>query len=188
MVQPPCLFPPSHDQPRNSSGSNGDDATIFDTRFNIGVVAGIGGAIIASLLNISVRYLKDTSPNVLIFYGGLGGLLDVLVMFKFDDKSTMLYGPWQESSVLHIAIVSIIGIVAYLLTVKCYQMIRPALASILKSQEIIFAFILQSLALEVIPSMYSIGGAILVVSSAIFIPMEDFLVQNVAPNCIRNLL
>ena len=84
VVQPPSLFPPSHDQHHNSSGSNGDATVIFDTRFNIGIVAGIGGAIIASLLNISVRYLKDTSPNVLIFYGGLGGLLDVLVMFKFD--------------------------------------------------------------------------------------------------------
>ena len=53
-----------------------------------------------------------------------------------------------------------------------YQMISPTLASILKSQEIIFAFILQSFLEQTVPSCLTIVGASFVMISAMVTPLE----------------
>ena len=56
------------------------------------------------------------------------------------------------------------------------------LVSIIRSQEIVFAFIVQSYVSQVIPRFLTIIGASLVVISAMCIPLENFITEKLPQN------
>lgn len=160
--------------------SESEDVHNVSEDYLLGTFAGICGALFASILAVSIRYLQDFSHNVLVFYAGIGGLIDCLIIFNFDSESDFFYN-LQDISLPKVFGVALVGIAANLMSVKCYQLLPPAIASVIRSQEIIFAFILQSFVMGLYPNSCSVMGSLLVVSSAILLPLESMFLAKI-PN------
>ena len=56
-----------------------------------GVLAALGAALFSVSVTITVSYLRRFSHNVLVFYGGIGGLFLVLIFAKFDEESKIFH-------------------------------------------------------------------------------------------------
>ena len=68
-----------------------------------------------------------------------------------------------------------------------YQLVSPTIVSILDSQEIVFAFIIESVAEHTLPSSLTLIGAFLVVLSAMLVPLEEYVVSKM-PLKIRKFI
>jgi hypothetical protein len=66
-------------------------------------------------------------------------------------------------------------------------MLTPTIASVLTSQEIIFAFLIQDFVMGMVPSSLSVVGGGLVVLCAIFIPLEGYIVPHLPYNWMRSV-
>ena len=130
---------------------------------------------------VAVNYMKQINHNVLVFYSGLGGLIGTGVLLLCDEKSKIFYH-FSEVDWTHLMVIVIMGMIALWISMISYQMVSPTVVSILKSQEIVFAFIIQSVVENTIPSYLTIIGALLVFLSGIIIPMEEQFLKRLPEN------
>ena len=140
-------------------------------------------AIISSLLNVTVNYLKDINQSVLIFFGGLGDLISVLILVPFDNSSKLFhdFGELAWNRIFVLVALSLIGL---FLTITCYQILNPTIASILRTTEVVFAFMFQIVSTGTSPETLTILGAVLVIVSTVFIPFESKALQRM-PEYLR---
>ena len=183
VVRPPLLFPNSNGVPGNHSDSantlTANEALkdeVHDLHYYLGVLAGLAGALTASALTVTVNHLKNYSQNVLIFYAGIGALIAVLISFNFDANSKIFHDI-GNAEFPQLLLLTFLGMSACFMSIKSFQMVSPAVASVLMSLEIIFSYLVQSVALGNVPSTLTIGGGTLVILSAVFIPLESFVVK-----------
>ena len=130
---------------------------------------------------VAVNHMKQINHNVLVFYSGLGGLIGTFVLLLCDEKSKIFYH-FSEVNWTHLMVIVIMGMIALWISMISYQMVSPTVVSILKSQEIVFAFIIQSVVENTIPSHLTIIGALLVFLSGIIIPMEEHFLKRLPEN------
>ncbi len=57
-----------------------------DSKYFLGVLAGLSGAICCAIVTVLVNFLKDVDFTYLIFYAGIGGLFDSLISSTIDDN------------------------------------------------------------------------------------------------------
>ena len=130
---------------------------------------------------VAVNHMKQINHNVLVFYSGFGGLIGTGVLLLCDEKSKIFYH-FSEVDWTHLMVIVIMGMIALWISMISYQMVSPTVVSILKSQEIVFAFIIQSVVENTIPSYLTIIGALLVFLSGIIIPMEEQFLKRLPEN------
>ena len=142
-----------------------------ETAKYVGVIAALGGALFSSSLTIGVSYLRHFEKNVLVFYGGVGGFILVLLVHRFDAGSKIFHD-FGEADLPKIIIAAFIATFGNFMAIKSYQMIPPTMASFVRTQEVVFSFILQTAVMGIVPSIYSVIGAFLVITSAVLLPFE----------------
>ena len=98
-------------------------------------------------------------------------------MFPGKMTKSMIFHQFESAPFPELLLIGSMGLVAYFMAIKSYQLIHPTIGSILKSNEVIFAFILQSTAMELIPSGFTILGAFFVILSGVLVPLETKIVQ-----------
>jgi len=149
----------------------------------LGIIAGLVCALAGALIAVITGYLKSSNTYLLVFYAGIGGLLTVFLAFHFDEKSLIFhqlnFAPFPE-----LLLIGTMGLIAYFMALKSYQMIHPTIGCILKSNEVIFAFILQS----TLPSGFTILGAFFVILSGVLVPLETQIVQCIQIDWLRKIL
>ena len=151
--------------------------TCQDTfHYYIGVTLAISAAIFTSTMSVVINYLKEFNQNVLMFYSGLLCSLQLMIVVIFDGKSKLFYDP-SNANFHQIFLLAGISVIGMWLSVKCFQLISPPIASIFRTQEIIFAFGLQSYLSQTLPNVLTISGAALVIFSAICIPLEQTVLK-----------
>ena len=114
------------------------------------------------------------------------GMLTVLMTFHFNEKS-LIFHQFESAPFPELLLIGSMGLVAYFMAIKSYQLIHPTIGSILKSNEVIFAFILQSTAMELIPSGFTILGAFFVILSGVLVPLETKIVQCIQIDWLRKI-
>merc|ERR1719400_2900945 len=147
-----------------------------DFHYYIGVTLAISAAIFTSTMSVIINYLKEFNQNVLMFYSGLLCSLQLMIVVLFDGKSKLFYDP-SNANFGQIFLLAGISVIGLWLSVKCFQLISPPIASIFRTQEIIFAFTLQSYLSQTFPNILTICGAGLVIFSAICIPLEQIVLK-----------
>jgi len=170
VIQPPQLFPHHHKE-NNATYFSNDLNEEAETAKYVGVIAALGGALFSSSLTIGVSYLRHFEKNVLVFYGGVGGFILVLLVHRFDAGSKIFHD-FGEADLPKIIIAAFIATFGNFMAIKSYQMIPPTMASFVRTQEVVFSFILQTAVMGIVPSIYSVIGAFLVITSAVLLPFE----------------
>ena len=173
----------SEDVPTTANENTSSENLDISRTYILGVTLALLVAIISSLLNVTVNYLKDINQSVLIFYGGLGDLISVLILFPFD-KSSKLFHDFEEMAWKHIFVLVALSLIGLFLTITCYQTLNPTIASILRTTEVVFAFMFQTISTGTSPETLTILGAALVIFSTVFIPFESKALQRM-PEYIR---
>ena len=158
-----------------------ESSNLDPNHYYLGVAAGFGAAIFAACMVVAVNHMKQINHNVLVFYSGLGGLIGTGVLLLCDEKSKIFYH-FSEVNWTHLMVIVIMGMIALWISMISYQMVSPTVVSILKSQEIVFAFIIQSVVENTFPSHLTIIGALLVFLSGIIIPMEEQFLKRLPEN------
>ena len=163
-----------------------DHVTPEEENSVVGIIAGLGCAMAGASIAVITGYLKTSSPYLLVFFAGMGGILTVLLAVFFDRKS-LIFHHFQSAPFPELVLIGSLGLLGYFLAIKAYQLIHPTFGSILKSNEVIFAFIFQSTAMEMVPSGFTLLGAFLVILSGILVPFETQIVQRVQIEWLRKV-
>ena len=128
--------------------------------------------------------MKSINHNILIFYAGIGGLFGTLCMVGFDKQSKLFYD-FYEVNWGQVILIVCMGIFALWMSIISYQLVSPTVVAILKSQEIVIAFIIQCGFDQTFPYAVTVIGAIMVMLSAVIIPLEEAFLQKLPPKVAR---
>merc|ERR1711983_38293 len=198
VVKPPFLFPDIVNHTFNNSSNINSTAEQYILNHNviykvnhtvdyqnhtdhgihyfIGVGLALMAAIGSAAMGVCINFLKEFKLNVLLCYSGGACALQLLAIVAFDKKSKLFYDP-VDANLNQIVLLAGISIVAMLLNTLCYQLLDPSVASIFRTLELVFAFILQSYFTNSLPNSITLYGTSLVIFSAIVIPLENIVLS-----------
>ena len=93
----------------------------------------------------------------------------------------MLFGGnylnFSIESIWQLFVMAIIGTIALVITTKAYQLLDPTICSVLASQEVLLAFIIQAYFFKDPVGIWNIFGGSLVLISGICISLEPFFLE-----------
>ena len=159
------------------------------TMYYIGAIVALVAALTDGIISVSISWCAEVKSFVLLWWGGLGGLLAVLISFT-TDENTMLLSPKiveiPVSNWLAFGLISIGGIVGFFCMTKSLQLIDPTLVAFLRALEIILGYAVQIVIMGQVPSVISMSGAFVVLFSVIAMALYA-KVRNKIPESIRFL-
>lgn len=185
VIRPPFMFPMFHG---NNSGGNSthpflpteyvrDGLHDRDHLYWVGIGLALAGACTGGLINVSINALKDVNSCLLMFWAGMISVLCSLTYLSFDRNSKIFTGePLDWTFVGQILALSLVGISANWMATGSYQLIDPTICSVLRAQEVIFAYTIQCVVMQEVPFYLSFIGAALVITSAVCMPLQKYVV------------
>lgn len=148
-------------------------------------------ALICALLvaiNITlIKKLQNYDKCGLMLNASIAGVFASFLACPFDQKSKIFHDFLDAPFGATIG-VSILAILSLFLFIFSCQMIDGTFFSILRTTEIIFAYILQAFVDHEMPNSLTILGGIFVILSCIFIAFEDYFVGKIPWTNVRKLL
>ena len=143
--------------------------------YYIGVMTSLIVAFCGGVNTVVVYRLKNFHVYALLLTSGLLGLFLALIMCPLDSLSQIFHDT-ENANFPFLILSGGLGVVGLLLCIYSGQILIPIIYSILRCQEVVIAFILQSFVeSRQSPSLVTIIGALLVVSSSLLIPLEKML-------------
>ena len=159
------------------------------TMYYIGAIVALVAALTDGIISVSISWCAEVKSFVLLWWGGLGGLLAVLISFT-TDENTMLLSPKiveiPVSNWLAFGLISIGGIVGFFCMTKSLQLIDPTLVAFLRALEIILGYAVQIVIMGQVPSVISMSGAFVVLFSVIAMALYA-KIHNKIPESVRFL-
>ena len=127
-------------------------------------------------MNVSINYLKEVDSGTVFFWNGFMSIICSFTFLSFDQNSQIFFNIINVDleTVGKLAALASIGICSNWMSTLSYQLL-DTFCAVLRSQEVIFAYIAQMIAFHVIPCNISFIGAFLVLLSAICMPLEKFV-------------
>ena len=208
VIQPPFLFDNVSSEPDmmqeaivNSTGLMDFQALLaFDTfdlqaytnhstMYYIGAIVALVAAFTDGIISVSINWCSEVKSFVLLWWGGLGGLLAALISFASDDNTMLLSPKIVEIPGTHwlaFGLISIGGIIGFFCMTKSLQLIDPTLVAFLRALEIILGYAVQIVIMGQVPSIISISGAFIVLFSVIAMALYS-KIYNKIPESIRFL-
>ena len=180
-VQPPFLFPAG-------------DVGHVGPQYYLGVLLALGTAIMGAMANVCIARCERVSSNVLVFYSGLGGLLIAFICTGFDEKNKIIFdiSAVDVTTWLLLCLVGLTGMVGHFSLTRSLRLIPPTTVAVLRSLEIVLAYIVQvirhtniksscdcrhhqALVMREIPDSLSITGSGLVMVSVVAFAVEQLV-------------
>ena len=106
------------------------------------------------------------------------------IFLSFDQNSRIfIIGQIDFTIIQQWIALAFTSLIANWLAIVSFQLLDPFLCSVLRAQEIVFAYIAQAIVLNVIPCNLSFIGASMVVLSAVCSSLEKFIVPQLPEKC-----
>ncbi|XP_038620372.1 solute carrier family 35 member G1 [Tachyglossus aculeatus] len=153
IARPPFLFG------SNTVGMEGDYSDHLK-----GTLAAVGGAIGAALTLVILRKMGKSVHYLLnIWYYVVIGLIEcVLALFVIGEWRL----PHCGLDRFFLILIGLFGLGGQIFLTKAVQIERAGPVAIMKTMDVVFAFILQVLFLNNVPTWWTVGGALCVVASS----------------------
>jgi drug/metabolite transporter (DMT)-like permease len=145
----------------------------IDFHWFAGIVYGIAGALFYSLYQIGTRVLAPVEPPLTsLLFSGLAGLVGttILVLIDYDPSSGLK--AWQSPNTnewLLLVFVGLLGTIGQFLILGAYAKAKAVTLAPISYTHIIWATAFGYLLFSSIPNLQSFIGAILIVSSGIYV-------------------
>ena len=188
MVRPTAVFGENYSQ----SHSNNQRKTTDD--FYFGVAAGLVGTLAGGAHFVLARVLYEnkssSSPLLLVFHAGLGGILISLAAIFLDNKQqiispnilTITLNTW-----LQMMFVAVSGVIGFLMLNQAVKLTNPVIVSFIRVSEIVISFFIQIFWFKQPVDLLGIVGSVCVTLAVIIVPLED-LVRNKMSATFKNIL
>ena len=112
----------------------------------------------------------------MMFWSGLISILCSFVFLCFDQNSQIFFKHNIDWILLgHLSALAVVGISAFWMVTLSRQLIDPTLNSVLLSQEVIFAYVAQSIVTQQMPQYLTFIGAGFVLLSAVCMTLEKWV-------------
>ena len=186
VIRPPFMFPQNtpklqflqQSKKTNQTFMTGEKKSMEIETFHwMGVAMSLGASCIGGLMNVSINYLKEVDSGTVYFWNGLMSIVCSFAFLSFDQNSLIFFDTKNVDleTVGKLAALASIGICSNWMSTISYQLLDPTFCAVLRSQEVIFAYIAQMIVFHVIPCNISFIGAFLVVLSAVCMPLGKFI-------------
>lgn len=129
-----------------------------------GIVIGLCAGFLNGLVAICLRWLGDTENTATTnFYFFLYGLIGTAIAMPF------IYHPPTQDTSIYIAAIGVVGLLSLLFKTQGYRMGAAAFISPISYTMLVWALLFDYFIWHDIPSLSVIGGALIIISSNIFI-------------------
>ena len=175
VVKPTYLFGDygEADNLFHQNNSSTDYGTTFRVGAALSVVYGMGRALYLTLVQKWARESSETKSNQIIavlYPSVVGCAITPALMLLSGEQLTIPVPAYGIFSLFAVGILTTFGLTSLTLALKTQN---ATVVSGIKNLEIIWAFLLQYFLMGMTPTLWSIGGAILLVLSGIAISFRD---------------
>ena len=144
LSRPESLFSPptnSHNITNNSGGPEQRDPHDGSYEF-VGLMSAVAVPLLSALIVIITRQAKHVHYSVLVFWFGVGGLVvSIIGMFAIDERP--LFYNWDDRMWILSFMVALVGILGSILMTKAVCWVTPSKVMVVRSFEVVAAYILQ---------------------------------------------
>ena len=114
---------------------------------------------------------------MLVFYSGLGGAVIALICSAFDPENKIIFNisAVEGFTWLLVGLVGLMGIIGHFSLTRSLRLIPPTTVAVLRSLEIVLAYIVQAVVMGEVPDWLSITGSGLVMVSVVAFALEQML-------------
>ena len=189
MVRPTALFGEnySHHHSINNQNNNTDEFYFGVVASLVGTIAGGGHFVVARVL---YENKSTSSPLLLVFHAGLGGIL-ISLAAVFLDKEQMII----SSDIINITLntwlqmffVAVGGVLGFLMLNQAVKLTNPVIVSFIRVSEIVISYFIQVFLFEQPVDLFGIIGSVCVTLAVIIVPLEN-LVRKKIPETFKNIL
>ncbi|KAG8435216.1 hypothetical protein GDO86_013239 [Hymenochirus boettgeri] len=152
IARPPFLF-----------GSQFENLEVNYTDRLKGTIAALTGAVSASLTFVVLRKMGKSVHYLLsVWYYAVIGLIECVI-------ALFVLGEWRIPACgidrLYLIFIGVLGVGGQIFLVKALQIEKAGPVAIMRTMDVVFAFIFQALFLNHTPTLWTVGGALCIVAS-----------------------
>jgi len=144
----------------------------------VGLLSAVAVPLLSALIVIITRQAKHVHYSVLVFWFGVGGLVvSIIGMFAIDKRP--LFYDWDERMWILSFMVALVGILGSILMTKAVCWVTPSKVMVVRSFEVVAAYILQVTVFDIPTHWTDLIGTSLVVGAVISMGFEDCVMGKV---------
>ncbi|CAL1281331.1 unnamed protein product [Larinioides sclopetarius] len=145
-----------------------------DPSYYIGLACAFSCIIILSMTFVSLRKMLDVHFSIILLYFGVIGAIENAILIYFFSYYSFPRCGWDS---LMMMMMGVFGFGGHCFLTMAFQVEEAGIVSVMKSSsDIVVSLVLQVIFFELIPDLYNIGGAILVIASVSLIGFRKWLV------------
>ena len=144
-------------------------------------------AFFGAVNTVTVYQLQKFHTYALLVTSGTLGLILSLIICPIDPLSQIFHDT-ANANYPFLILSAFLGVFGLLLCLYSNQILLPFVYSLIRTQEVVIAFIFQSFIECIYPSAITILGAFLVISGSLLIPLETYLISKIPCEALRKVL
>jgi len=189
LSRPPALFPAlPQSSPANHSAHHHNHSEEHDDHDHgeageggyelIGILSALAVPTLSAWIVIITRQAKHVHYSVLVFWFGVGGLVVSLIgIFAIDTEP--MFENWDMREWILSFMVALVGILGSILMTKAVCWVTPSKVMVVRSFEVVAAYILQVTVFDVPTHWTDLAGTMCVISAVIGMGVEDCLMERI---------
>ena len=146
-------------------------------------------ALFGGITGVMTNYVKHVKSYILSFAVGFMGLtLNIVLSPIYADKSLIYQDNWNIDMTQfgQLIAMGLVGCLASWTTTIGYQLLNPSFCSVIRSTEVVFAYLVQVFYLSEPTDFLSIAGMVLIVGSGILLRLEKYVIS-ILKKCFHKL-
>eukprot|EP00092_Neocalanus_flemingeri_P028118 GFUD01030538.1.p1 GENE.GFUD01030538.1~~GFUD01030538.1.p1 ORF type:complete len:411 (-),score=91.10 GFUD01030538.1:126-1358(-) len=185
LSRPPALFPQPNAANNSLNGSeHHDHHGLANKNANegsyelVGILFAVAVPTLSAWIVIITRQAKHVHYSVLVFWFGIGGLVVSLIgIFAIDTEP--MFSDWDIREWILSFMVALVGILGSILMTKAVCWVTPSKVMVVRSFEVVAAYILQVTVFDVPTHWTDLAGTICIIGAVIMMGVEDCLMEAV---------
>jgi len=187
LSRPPALFPatPQHNTANHSAHNHSaghddhDHGQADEGGYElIGILSALAVPTLSAWIVIITRQAKHVHYSVLVFWFGVGGLVvSIIGIFAIDTQP--MFQNWDMREWILSFMVAMVGILGSILMTKAVCWVTPSKVMVVRSFEVVAAYILQVTVFDVPTLWTDLAGTMCVIAAVIGMGVEDCLMEQI---------
>jgi len=178
LTRPPALFPSGAEAPLPAPGNTTDSTADPDNYDLTGILSALAVPALSAWIVIITRQAKHVHYSVLVFWFAVGGLVvSVLGFTALDDKP--LFGGWEAKEWVLSLMIALVGILGSILMTKAVCWVTPSKVMVVRSFEVVAAYVLQVTVFKVESHWTDILGTGCIIAAVLGMGLEDVLMDRI---------
>jgi len=185
LCRPEALFPLTpqeknqtrrHHHHIENNGTIDNDPHKGDYDFS-GIFAAICVPILSAWIVILTRQAKHIHYSVLVFWFGIGGLCVAIAGNLYVSDPKLTFADWNCEEWTLAIFIGAVGILGSIVMNKAVQWVTPSKVMVVRSFEVVAAYILQLTVFDCPPHWTDLIGTMMVMTAVLGMGLEDVITQ-----------